>query len=125
MQSSSSSSSATKEPNNAFKFVSKLSTFAFNSTANRLNLDGCPSILSNFVQYDRKTIGGFRAGGRRKKQFKIMGSLSSGSRGGSSVNNKLFNELFIGELRYDQIRWIKNEVGIYRLQGCEAMRLPW
>lgn len=87
--SSSSSSSVTLETNNAVNFLSKLSNFAFDSNSNCLSLDGYSSIVSNFVQYDRQ-VGYFWAGGRRKSS-KVVASLSSGSRGGSSINN-FFNE---------------------------------
>ncbi|KAL8209987.1 hypothetical protein R6Q57_006719 [Mikania cordata] len=88
--SSSSSSSVALETNNAINVLPKLGNFAFNVNASCLNLDGYPSILSNLVQPGRK-IGGFWAGGRRKKSSKIVGSLSSGTRGGSSINS-FFNE---------------------------------
>lgn len=87
--SSSSSSSVTLETNNAVKILSKLSHFAFDSNSNCLSLDGYSSILSNFVQCERK-VGDFWAGGRRKS-LKVVGSLSSGTRGASSIN-KFFNE---------------------------------
>lgn len=91
MQSSSSSSSTSVsvETNNAVNLLSKLSNFAFDSNSKQLNLDGYSSILSNFVHYDRKVVD-LWAGGR-KKSSKIVGSLSSGSRGGSSIN-RFFSE---------------------------------
>lgn len=46
------------------------------------DLDGYYSILYSFVQYDRK-VGNFWAGGRRKS-LKVVGSISSWTRGASS-----------------------------------------
>ncbi|KAL8263994.1 hypothetical protein R6Q59_022124 [Mikania micrantha] len=86
--SSSSSSSVTLETSNAFNFLSQLSKFAFDSNANRLSLDGYSSILSN-VHSDRKFVD-LWAGGSRKSP-KIVGSLSSGGRGGSGIS-KFYNE---------------------------------
>ncbi|XP_071737393.1 probable monogalactosyldiacylglycerol synthase, chloroplastic isoform X2 [Rutidosis leptorrhynchoides] len=85
MQSSSSSTSVSIDTNNAFNLLSKLSNIAFNSHSKQLNLDGYSSILSNFVNYDRKAINLWANG--RIKSSKIVGSLSSGSRGGSSIKN--------------------------------------
>ncbi|MFS7926804.1 putative monogalactosyldiacylglycerol synthase [Helianthus anomalus] len=89
MQSSSSSSSSyvPLETSNVFNLLPKLSTFSFDSTVSRITLDGCPSIVSNFAHSDRK-IGDFLG---RKKRLNIVGSLSSGTRGGSGFN-KFFSE---------------------------------
>lgn len=90
MQSSSSSSSAaTIEPKNVFSFLSKLNNFSFDSGPNRLNLDGYSSILSN-VHPDRKFVDFWVSG--RPKSSKIVGSLSSGGKGGGSSVSKFFSE---------------------------------
>lgn len=87
---SSSSSATSIETNNALNLLSKVSNFTLDSSSNRLSLDGYSSIVSNFVQTDRKIVDLWGVGGRRKSS-KIVGSLSSGSRSGSSVN-RFFNE---------------------------------
>ncbi|KAI7754724.1 hypothetical protein M8C21_013849 [Ambrosia artemisiifolia] len=87
MQSSSSSSSyVTFETTNALSLFPKLSTFAYDSNISRITLDGYSSFLSNYVQ-DRKKLDFLG----RKKSLKIVGSLRSGARGGSGLNN-FFNE---------------------------------